>query len=60
MNEYLPTTDIDVRLNTRATKLLTDENGAVTGVQVQDKTSTYNIYAGKVILPAADLSTTVI
>lgn len=50
VNEYLPTTDIDVRLNTRATKLLTDENGAVTGVQVQDKTSTYNIYAGKVIL----------
>ena len=50
MNDYLPQTGIDVRLNTRAMKLLTDEDGAVTGAAVQDKTSTYNIYAKKVIL----------
>ena len=50
MNVYLPTTDIDVRLETGATDLLMDENGAVIGVAVKDKTSTYNIYAGKVIL----------
>ena len=50
MNVYLPTTDIDIRLETAATGLLTDESGAVIGVTVKDKTSTYNIYAGKVIL----------
>lgn len=50
MNTYLPTTDIDVRLETAATDLLTDDNGAVIGVTVEDKTSTYNIYAQKVIL----------
>lgn len=48
--KYLPQTGIDVRLNTTATSLLTDENGDVLGVAVQDKTSTYNIYAKKVIL----------
>ena len=31
-------------------KLLTDEDGAVIGASVEDKTSTYNIYAKKVIL----------
>lgn len=50
MNGFLPTTDIDVRKNTAATKLITDENGAVIGASVQDKTSTYNVYAKKVIL----------
>ena len=50
MNDYLPQTEIDVRLNTRAMKLLQDESGAVIGAAVQDKTSTYNIYAKKVIL----------
>ena len=50
VNNFLPQTDIDVRLNTRAMELLTDEEGAVIGASVQDKTSTYNIYAKKVIL----------
>lgn len=50
INDYLPTTDIDVRLNTQALELITDDTGAVIGVKVQDKTSTYNIYAQKVIL----------
>ncbi len=50
VNDYLPNTGIDVRLNTRAMKLLTDEDGAVIGASVEDKTSTYNIYAKKVIL----------
>lgn len=54
VNQYLPKTDIDVRLNTRATKLITDDAGAVVGVEVQDKTSTYNIYAQKVILACGD------
>ena len=50
VNDYLPGTDIDVRLNTRAMKLLTDDEGAVIGASMQDQTSTYNIYAKKVIL----------
>ena len=50
VNGYLPNTGIDLRLNTRAMSLLTDENGAVIGASVQDKTSAYNIYAKKVIL----------
>ncbi len=50
MNGFLPTTEIDVRMNTAATKLITDENGAVIGATVQDKTTTYNVYAKKVIL----------
>jgi len=56
VNKYLPDTAIDVRLNTRAMKLITDETGAVTGVEVQDKTSTYNIYAEKVILACGDFA----
>jgi len=50
MNGFLPTTEIDVRMNTAATKLITDENGAVIGASVTDKASTYNVYAKKVIL----------
>lgn len=50
MDDYLPKTEIDVRLNTEATKLITDETGAVIGATVQDKTTTYNIYADKVVL----------
>lgn len=50
MNGFLPTTNIDLRMHTEATKLLTDDNGAVIGASVKDKTSTYNIYADKVIL----------
>lgn len=56
MNKYFPMTGIDVRLNTRAMKILTDENGAAIGVNVQDKTSTYNIYAKKVILACGDFA----
>ncbi len=56
VNKYLPTTDIDVRLNTRAMEILTDESGAVIGVSVQDKTSTYDIYAQKVILACGDFA----
>lgn len=56
VNKYLPTTDIDLRLNTRAMKLLTDETGAVIGAEVQDKTNTYNIYAKKIILACGDFA----
>lgn len=56
MNKYLPMTGIDVRLNTRAMKILTDESGAAIGVSVQDKTSTYNIYAKKIILACGDFA----
>ncbi|ONI43139.1 hypothetical protein AN640_06640 [Candidatus Epulonipiscium fishelsonii] len=40
---------IDIRLNTKATALLTDEN-AVTGIVVEDETSSYEIQADVVIL----------
>lgn len=43
-------TDIDLRLNTAATKLVTDESGAVIGAEVEDLEGTYTIYAKKVIL----------
>ncbi len=56
MNKFLPMTGIDVRLNTRAMKILTDESGAAIGVSVQDKTSTYDIYAKKVILACGDFA----
>lgn len=49
-NEYFPASEVDVRTNTKATKLLTDDTGAVIGAVVEDKTSTYNVYAKKVIL----------
>ena len=50
VNKFIGDRDIDLRLNTAMTDILTDESGAVIGVTVQDKTSTYIIYAGKVIL----------
>lgn len=56
VNKYLPSTGIDLRLNTQAMKILTDETGAAIGVSVQDKTSTYNIYAGKIILACGDFA----
>lgn len=56
VNKYMPTTGIDVRLNSRAMKILTDETGAAIGVSVQDKTSTYNIYAKKIILACGDFA----
>lgn len=56
VNKYMPTTGIDVRLDTRAMKILTDESGAAIGVSVQDKTSTYNIYAKKIILACGDFA----
>lgn len=49
-NSFIGNRDIDLRVNTAATALLTNENGEVIGASVQDKTSTYNIYAKKVIL----------
>lgn len=49
-NSFIGDRDIDLRVNTAATALLTNENGEVIGASVQDKTSTYNIYAKKVIL----------
>lgn len=49
-NSFIGDRDIDLRVNTGATALLTNENGEVIGASVQDKTSTYNIYAKKVIL----------
>ena len=39
-----------VLLNTRASELITDENGAVTGVIAADDTTTYTINAGAVLL----------
>lgn len=56
MNKYFPMTGVDVRLNTRAMKILTDENGDAVGVSVQDKTSTYDIYAKKIILACGDFA----
>ena len=50
VNSFIGDLPIDVRLDTEMTAILTDEAGAVTGVAVQDGTSTYNIYARKVIL----------
>ncbi|MBS6846252.1 MAG: FAD-binding protein [Firmicutes bacterium] len=49
-NSFIGDRDIDLRVNTAATALLTNENGEVIGASVQDKTSTYNIYAKKIIL----------
>lgn len=47
---YIENSDIDLRLNTAATSLVTDETGAVIGAEVQDREGTYTIYAKKVIL----------
>lgn len=52
----LPERNVDVRLETAATKLLTNEQGDVIGAVVQDKTSVYNIYAKKVILATGGFS----
>ena len=40
---------VEIRLNSKATELVT-ENGAVTGVKIEDLTNTYTINAKKVIL----------
>ena len=50
MNSLFAKEGVDVMLNTRATELLQDEEGTVIGVKVEDKESTYNILAKKVIL----------
>ncbi len=42
--------NIDIRMNSRAVALLTDENGAVCGVTVETKAGSYDISAKKVIL----------
>lgn len=47
---YIESSDIDLRLNTAATHLLLDEEGACIGASVEDKEGTYTIYAKKVIL----------
>lgn len=47
---FIEKSDIDLRLNTAATHLVLDENGAVIGATVEDKEGTYTIYASKVIL----------
>ena len=47
---YIENSSIDLKLNTAATKLVTDDNGAVIGVEVKDLEGTYTIYAKKVIL----------
>lgn len=49
-NSFIADRDIDLRVNTAATALLTNEKGEVIGASVKDKTSTYNIYAKKIIL----------
>lgn len=48
-------TSIDLRLNTKALELIV-EDGAVVGVKVQDKTSTYNVYAKAVVLATGGFS----
>lgn len=50
LNKQLAKTDVDVRLNTAATRLLTDENNNVIGAVVKTQGQEYNIYAKKVIL----------
>ena len=51
MDAVLTERNVDVRLNTRADELLTDETGRVTGVRVEAPDgSFYNISAGAVIL----------
>lgn len=49
-NSFIEERNIDLRLNTEMTDILTNEQGEVVGVSVQDKTSTYPIYAKKIIL----------
>ncbi len=56
VDKFIPDTTIDLRLNTRAMSLITDDSGAVIGANVQDKTSTYNIYAKKVIMACGDFA----
>lgn len=41
---------VDLRLNAKVTSLITDENGAVTGVSVEGKDKLYTIAADKVVL----------
>ena len=54
MDAVLTERNVDVRLNTRADELLTDEAGRVTGVRVEAPDgSFYNINAGAVILATA-------
>lgn len=50
MDIKMPELGIDLRMHTEATDLIVNEQGEVIGAKVQDKTSTYNIYAKKVIL----------
>lgn len=50
MKQIVESRDVDVRLNSRATDQLTDENGAVCGVRVETRGGTYDIQAKKVIL----------
>lgn len=50
LKPYLDDSDIDIRLNTEAKRLITDDSGAVIGVSVEDQEGTYDIYAKKVIL----------
>lgn len=50
LNKQLAKTDVDIRLNTAATRLLTDENNNVIGAVVETQGQEYNIYAKKVIL----------
>ena len=50
MVEYANEKGVEVRLNSRAERLLTDEEGAVIGVTVEGKEENYNLYADKVVL----------
>lgn len=50
VNSFINDRDIDVRVNTEMVGILTSDQGEVIGVSVRDQTSTYNIYAKKVIL----------
>ena len=50
MTDYIPTTGVDLRTNTKALSLLTDEGGAVIGASVEGPESKYNVYAKKVVL----------
>lgn len=50
MMDYAQEKGAEVRLNSKAAELLTDDEGAVIGVYVEGKDENYNLYADKVVL----------
>ncbi len=52
MAQWLQEHGADIRLNTKGTKLITDENGAVIGATVEDENGSYDIYAQRGVVLA--------